>query len=406
MKVAVQYLEGGAHISRISAKKARMHLRSAFEHMPFNMVIVGWDLPEYVVEACADECALHNAELYLWQPLLVGHGPFHPDPSWRVVALNQQPAQGYKDMPEFSFICPNRHEVRESVLYHLGIAIAKGYYHGVFLDRIRFPSPAVSADFASQFGCFCESCCKSAEEYELDLSFVRKQILQLLCTSEGTRTVVRCILSNADEYEHDESLQLQRMLAFRKQSISNVVKLVADTARTQKLKVGLDCFSPTIASMVGQDLTTLMGCSDWVKVMTYARAYGPASLPFEITGLLDWIMASGSRSESEALMFLAQITGLPLPMSRGEVREGRLPSSILTEELRRARRAQVHKLFAGIELVEISGMAQLTTEQICTDIEAFLAGSPDGLILSWDLLHIPLERLDIVTSVCGRLIEH
>lgn len=307
-------------------------------------------------------------------------------------------------MPEFSFICPNKHEVRESVLHHLGIAIAKGYYHGVFLDRIRFPSPAASADFISRFGCFCEACCKSAEEYELDLSFVRKQILQLLCTSEGVRNVVRCILSNADEYEHDESLQLlKRMLAFRKQSISNVVKLVAETARTQKLKVGLDCFSPTITSMVGQDLTVLTGYSDWIKVMSYARAYGPASLPFEITGLLDWIMASGSMSESETLNFLAQITGLLLPMSRREVQEGRLPSSILTEELRRARQAHVHKLFTGIELVEIPGMAQLTTEQIRTDIEAFLAGSPDGLVLSWDLLYIPLQRLDIVRLICGRL---
>jgi len=399
MNITVQYLEGGTHTSQISAKKAREHLHSAFEHLPFNIVIAGWDLPEKVVEACADECVAHHAELYLWYPLLVGHGAFQPDPAWRVVALNLQPVSGYKNMPEFSFICPNKPQVCDAIIYHLNTAIAKGYYRGVFLDRIRFPSPAVYADFVSQFGCFCDACSKAAEQSNLELSLVRKQLLELVSTPEGKKIIIQTMLSSSDDYQPvPTAILLKRMLTFRKQSINKIVRTTAEIIMSRGLKVALDCFSPSITPMVGQDLTELVKYSHWIKVMTYARAYGPASLPFEIAGLIDWIAKPGTESEYEIVKFLAQITGLPLPASRKEIQEGRLPSSILTEELRRARLDGVHNLFAGIELVEIEGMSQLNSKQICTDIEAILAGSPDGLSLSWDLLHIPLERLDIVKS--------
>jgi hypothetical protein len=43
-------------------------------------------------------------------------------------------------------------------------------------------------------------------------------------------------------------------------------------------------------------------------------------------------------------------------------------------------------------------VAQLDTEQIKADLSAFRRAGADGLALSWDLWHMPLERLDLVKS--------
>jgi hypothetical protein len=49
-----------------------------------------------------------------------------------------------------------------------------------------------------------------------------------------------------------------------------------------------------------------------------------------------------------------------------------------------------------VELVEIEGLCALDTTQIASDLRALRASGADGVVLSWDLWHIPLERLDLV----------
>jgi hypothetical protein len=401
MNVSIQYLEGGSSAARVSPEVARGRLRAAFEDLPLAMVLLGWDLPPRVVEACAEECALQGADLYLWQPLLTAHGPFQPDPAWHVVALDGHPVIGHVHEPEFTFVCPNRPGARESVLDHLSAAIEGGYYRGVFLDRIRFPSPA--RDLARQLGCFCDACCEVSRQADFDLSFVRQDLIHLLATWEGRQAVIRRMLSASSVQEYQGPLRsLEHMLQFRQRSISTIVKEAADVAIARGLEVGLDCYSPTLTRMVGQDLPALSGHCKWIKVMTYARAYGPASLPFEILGLADWLMGSGGESELAVMSCLAEATGWPLPTCGEAVRHGGLSPSILTEELRRGRVSQIHPLLAGIELVEIPGVAELSTDQIRTDSEAVLAGAPDGVVLSWDLLHMPADRLRLANSLYNR----
>jgi hypothetical protein len=78
-----------------------------------------------------------------------------------------------------------------------------------------------------------------------------------------------------------------------------------------------------------------------------------------------------------------------------------LAPEALAAETQRGRAAGVSPLLAGIELVEIKGVAQLDRQQIVADLHAFYNGGADGLVLSWDLWHIPLERLDLVRAVWG-----
>jgi hypothetical protein len=401
MEFSIQYLEGGSSAARVSPEKARTHLRAAFEYLPFARVLLGWDLDPRVVETCAEECARRGSDLYLWQPMLTRHGLFQPDPAWDVVALNDHPIAGFDHKPEFTFICPNHPGVLESVLHHLNEAMTGGFYRGVFLDRIRYPSPA--GNLMGQLGCFCDACIETSRQAGLDLLHVREALLRLLGTRDGRQAVTRSMLSTFSVRGSAEQLpSLERLLTFRQQSISVFVKEIADTAIAWGLKVGLDCYSPTLAPMVGQDLPELAGHCDWIKVMTYARAYGPASLPFEILALADWLYASESENESMTFARLAEATGWQLPARREDVQNGGLSASILTEELRRGRVALPHQLLAGIELVEIPGVSCLSEDQIRLDSEAVLAGAPDGVVLCWDLWHMPLDRLGVVNSLYHR----
>ena len=68
--------------------------------------------------------------------------------------------------------------------------------------------------------------------------------------------------------------------------------------RAADLEVGLDCFSPALTRLVGQDLAALAPLADWTKLMVYGHARGPATLPYEIGALADWLAATGDFSKA------------------------------------------------------------------------------------------------------------
>jgi hypothetical protein len=387
MQIAIQYLEGGTPAAEISPGEARRRLRAAFDCLPLEKVLVGWDLPAILMESVAEECALHKAALYLWQPLLTSQWPDPPDPSWRVTALDGKPLPEQK--PEFTFLCPNQPGARESILRQMSSAIAEGHYQGIFLDRIRFPSPAKSPE--RHLGCFCPACCEIAGKMDLDLNEIRWEILRLVQTLTGRHDYVRMLLSSSTLFEPQGALE--KFLRFRQQSISSFVSLAAQAAREADLRVGLDCFSPGLARMVGQDLAALSTACDWIKVMTYLRALGPASIPYELLGLADWLAASEEESESAALGCLAEAARWSLPATREGVLRGGLPASILTEELHQGRSACAVPLLAGIELVEMPGVCILNETQVRADAAALHTAAPDGVVFSWDLLLMPPKLL-------------
>ncbi len=400
MEISVQYLEGGTDAGQVAPQAARASLRAAFERVPIRMVLLGWDLPRRIVEACAEECARHHSDLYLWQPLLTGHGAFRGDEGWRVVGPNGKPLAAPDAKLEFTFLCPNQPSARASILQNLNAAIAGGYYRGVFLDRIRFPSPA--ADIMNQLGCFCEACQAAARDAGLDLEAVQRALNGAGAGREQRHAVVATLLGASSDPDMEAAVEpLRRMLQFRERSISRFVRETAEAAQARGLQVGLDCFSPSLARMVGQDLAALGETADWIKVMTYARAFAPASLPYEMAGLIDWLRCAAGETDAGALGCIARATGWQLPPSRQEISSGELPASVLTAELQRGRSATPRQLLAGIELVEMPGVTKLSTGQMRADAAAVRTGTPDGVVLCWDLRHIPMERVELARELYG-----
>jgi len=400
--LAVQYLEDSPCIAAIAPGDARAHLCAAFDLLPISHILLGWNVPSVLVDACLEETTRAGAQLFRWHPLLTGDGTFAPRPEWQTIGLDGNRVTGFREMPEFTFICPNRPAVREFVLSHLYDAIRSGDYQGVFLDRIRYPSP--SADPARLLACFCDDCCRAASVEGLDLEATLQHVQALLAAPERVPAFVRALLdpSAPETPDHDldhDIAALRAFLDFRARSVTRLVQAAADFIHAEGLAVGLDCFSPALTYMVGQSLGALAPHCEWIKIMSYGHTFGPAGVPFELLSLADWLVAQRPAGEPEALEWLSLATRLPLPPTRAALREGGLTSGALATEVKRGRAAGVGTLLAGIELVEIEGVTSLNHAQIAADLDAFRAAGADGLVLSWDLWHIPLERLELVRTI-------
>ena len=139
----------------------------------------------------------------------------------------------------------------------------------MFLDRIRFPSPA--GDPFRSTACFCGDCIRAAASDGLDLEAVRGRLAELRQTEVGRRTIIAALLSPPEEAVPGGDI-LGRLRDFRFRSIAAIVEKAADSMRERGFSVGLDCFSPTLAPMVGQDFARLSPHCDWIKGMTSISA--------------------------------------------------------------------------------------------------------------------------------------
>ncbi len=396
--LAIQYLEDAPYLAAIPPARARDRLHAAFEQLPITHVFLGWNVPQRMFNACREEVTRAGARLFRWHPLLTGDATFTPRPEWATIGPQGEPVPGFQGMPEFTFVCPNRPAVQEAVLDHLDQVLARGDYDGLFLDRIRYPSPADHP--ARWLACFCDDCHRAASDMGLDLEAVCRAIRRLWATEAGTRSFVQALLGSSDVPPSDPALTLlNAFLDFREHAVAGLVRRAADRVRAQGLAVALDCFSPALTRMVGQHLGMLDACGDWTKVMTYAHTLGPAGLPFELDRLAGWLIESQRVGEQQALGWLSRASGLSLPGNRAKLRARGLAPADLAVEVQRGRAAGIRNLLAGIELVEVEGIAQLDQEQIEADLRAFRAAGADGLVLSWDLWHMPRERLGLVGAV-------
>ncbi len=383
--LAVQYLEFRPELADYPVEKVGEKLAGAGRWLPMTHLLLGWRLPVHLLDACRQEAARLGTAFFRWHPLLAGDGVFRPQIGWLNISASQEPIPGFRCMPEFTFTCLNHPRPREAVLRRLEQILAGGQYQGLFLDRIRFPSPA--ADPLRQLGCFCSFCQAEADSQGLDLDAVRREIFRLCHTPSGCERLARALFQTGDAL-------LDAFMRFRSSQISALLAEVISRVRDAGLEVGLDCFSPALTRMVGQDLEELGRLADWVKVMVYAHTLGPAGLPYEFLALHDWLARKGVPSP-DGLALLSDISGLPLPDRREGLVSPGLDARCLQIEMRRALQSSRAPILAGVELVDIPGVTSLSPEQMRTDLAVILSEKPAGLALSWDLWEMSAQYLQL-----------
>jgi len=375
--IAAQYLEYTPPDA--TPAQVRERLRQAFDLLPISIVILGWDLPPRLEDAVAEETFQHLAALYRWHPLLTSDAGFALPIEWQPINLRAEPVPGFKGLPEFTFLCPNRADVQEWIAERIEVAAQRGIYQGLFFDRMRFPSPAKNPE--RHLACFCTHCQRIAFDSGLDLEAVRRHVDGLFADEVGAKKFTRALFSPTND------LLLEAFFRFRMSCIARTIQYAAKLTRSHELHVGLDCFSPTLTRMVGQDLSALNKSCDWIKLMTYPHVYGPAGLPFELCALVEWLQTKWFLNETRAVDVINDASGLSLTQKG-------LQSESIAHEIQVGRDSGITNLLAGLALVEMEDVHTPTPEQIQSDVAA--SNDADGLVLSWDLWYIPQKILSVI----------
>jgi hypothetical protein len=290
----------------------------------------------------------------------------------------------------FRFVCPNNPAVRQKALARLRELLARYAFSGVFLDKIRFPSPANGVD--EMLSCFCDHCRDEARRVDLDLDSVVKIL--------ADRAISPCA-SGAETSGHEASPWLDALLVgspvlshflrFRADSVVALVAELAEQARQMGRKVSLDLFSPCLAQLVGQDYGHLKRHSDWAKPMTYRLAQGPAGLRLEIPALIGGVASRFDLDEAQIVEWSARHAAFDRDMLL-ETRERAVPMSFIQAEIDAAIRALAPvPVYFGLELVRQPGVIDVDPAHVADMVKAGRAANAAGLVISWDLMHAPID---------------
>jgi hypothetical protein len=370
-------------------------LRRVLEALDLDLLIIGFrESPEVFRRFCAAHRPVEN--VYLWFSALCDINGMTEDDlvvNWRGARSRGWGGWAEKggDVEEtFRFACPNNPAVREKTTLRLRELLQRYGFNGVFLDKIRFPSPANGAD--EMLSCFCDHCRRAANAQGLDLDAVVRIF------GDGDLDANGLSLDGSSRGHWLDSIAaanplLARFLTFRAASVARLVGELANECRRLGRSVSLDLFSPSLAPLVGQDYQRLKGCCDWAKPMTYRLARGPAGLRLEVPALIEGVAQRFGLDEAQIIEWSARHAGFDQNMLR-QTREEAVPFTFMQAEIEAAVRAMTPvPVYFGLELVSQPGVIDVTAADVVGMVKAGRAANADGLIISWDLLHAPTEGL-------------
>ena len=290
----------------------------------------------------------------------------------------------------FRFVCPNNPAVRRKTVGRLRDLLGQYDFAGVFLDKIRFPSPANGVD--ETLSCYCGHCRDAAKGVGLDLNFVVKILadgaidpwtLRSEAARDGNSSWLDALVAGSPILSH--------FLRFRAASVAALVAELAEQARRMGRKVSLDLFSPCLAPLVGQDYRVLKQHCDWAKPMTYRLALGPAGLRLEIPALIEGVASRFGLDEARIVEWSARHAAFDKDALH-ETRELAVPISFIQAEIEAAVRTLAPApVYFGLELVRQPGVIGVDRRHVVDMVKAGRAANAAGLVISWDLMHAPID---------------
>jgi hypothetical protein len=396
----------GAQLSTSHASIGRSAIESAFSaiariqtSVELDILIVGArEIPE-LFAALTDPHKKPVREIYLWYNLLSDIPGMETDDL--VVDWRGGRSRGWRGWSEqnpdvqetFRFACPNNPSVARKTLAAMTAILDRYPFDGVFLDKMRFPSPANGAD--ELVSCFCTHCKMAAAKEGLDLEAVIRLIHsgdfvgQLQSTGDGDarRSWVEGLLA-------DDSI-IRRFLRFRSNSVTRIVTQAAKEAHERGRRTALDLFSPGLAGVVGQDYQTLAPLASWAKPMTYRVAQGPASLRLEIPALADHLARLfGIDAVRMAEWCSRHVPGFELSTLE-TIRQAPVPFDVLRHEISTAVRSIPSvPVYFGLELIHYPGSIEIKPQDVVGVVNAGREAGAAGAIISWDLMHAPADGIE------------
>ncbi|MCX7026404.1 MAG: hypothetical protein NT061_02690 [Spirochaetes bacterium] len=257
---------------------------------------------------------------------------------------------------------------------------------GIFLDRIRYPSPANGLEFLG--ACSCPRCKKAYSAWSGE-QWPDLTAIAVKHAARGTE--------GAGQFIQEAGQALQ----FRSHMVSRAVAQYAQAAHAEGLSIGLDLFAPSLASFVGQDYHSLSLSADFLKPMLYCKAFAPAGMPLEFQLLMRGLEQSGVEA-SKARDFIAGLSGIRADLldlvRRGEGFPAALAASEMLRCLRETGSGSPHKpeIYAGIELVEHEAY---DTKIDAETRDAYLQNlSGQNIAVCWNILYVPRRHIDAIAA--------
>lgn len=253
---------------------------------------------------------------------------------------------------------------------------------GLFLDRIRYPSPANGLEFLG--ACACPRCREAFGRVAgggwIDLSAL----------------LVECAASGADGAPAFID-RARPMLEFRAGMVDSLVAEYAAAARRAGLRVGLDLLSPSLAFLVGQDYRRLAAHADFIKPMLYCRAYAPAGLPLEFSLLVRGLEEAGVEA-GRARAFVSGVSGIRAGRLEAAAEGKGFPVSLAGKEMLRclSETGGSPDIYAGIELVDHEAYETRIGEKTRDAYLDSLAGH--DIAVCWNILYVPKGHIDAVAA--------
>ncbi len=366
----IQYLEPSPAVGAIEPTTARDRLVQAFDRLPVTDVAFGWDLRPDVAEAVRTVVP-SDVTVWRWVPLFTDSGEEQPTDLMAALGPEAQAPPAFRDMADFRFLCLDRHEVVEAAGQRARRLAMEIDADGVLLDRIRFHSPGASP--VDELTCFCPYSDRAAARDGLDLAPVRRATLEARATLAGRRALVATLLGRT------EVASVGEFLGWREDVVTRSVSAVTTDLGSVGLRAALDVFTPALTRSVGQDLAALGSLGEWSKSMTYFEALGPASMPFELTGYVEWLSAAG---DDEAASFVSDVVGFALPRLSGF---GPQLASLAHEARGLAAAVGPKRAIVGIDAVQVPGVCEVDDDDLSARLRQ-LRVSGLGASPCWELL--------------------
>ncbi len=399
--MAAQLVAGTGAVSESLGLDAMLQsIHRAARLASLDLLAVGGDEIPEVLHALTEGTPRVARQVFAWYPVLADYPGWAP--SHRMLNYRGEPTQGLGDEKaqeslgeKFQFSCPNNPEVRAVTLDNVQRLVRDYGFDGVFIDKIRYPSPANG--LAEMMTCFCPFCQAKAQRQNLDLNRVREMLenspWQTLPFLEDFAQIRSAAPGSGGPTGSDALFE--RFLRFRAVSITDLVAEIAGVVRKSNKRLALDLFSPGLAMLVGQDYAALAKHADWCKPMVYRFARGPAGLRLEIPRLVeDLAHYSGAPVESVWQRVQEFLPSMPDDTPEHFLNEG-APFELIVSEARDAVREFTPKpVYLGVEAVSLEAFEiNIQPEYIQEAVQLAWQSGAKGAVLSWDLLSMPEENL-------------
>lgn len=383
-------------------------LATAKETLDLDALMIWSDINKKDLDLVGKICKDFKIKTYLWYPILADIPGFKIEQEQAVETFDGLRGYGknsYWDKlgegeEDFLFLCPNDEEHIKRIFDQYQNKIKESGFDGVFLDRIRFPSP--SDGFETLFSCFCKYCLnKFYNNYGEDLKDYRNQVKTFF---KKFKTIdinyLQTCQSLSDIIIRDN---LKKFYDFRKQNIYQVLKMFADKAKQMGKLVGVDLFAPSLAPLVSQDYQLLTKTCDWIKPMIYCHTSSPAGLPLELYCFIRAILdINPVLDEGQLIREISRIIGVDLPTQINELLKNGVSENIIYSEMQKIKELNLRKnvdIYVGLEAVQIPGLCNITERILKKYLKSVIETDFKGIILSWDLLKIPDENLQLVGDI-------